>query len=297
MAKLSMILNLAGLVLGISLLYVVESLPRELSSFLITANHDNQANISHYEEILREQKVAPLSYTRLAPPGVGGFGGPGNYWVPVYNKKTDTVPVLILWFFDSRGGFSLGANSTRIDDWVDISVAEWIASETQNMNVVWGPAENRAALVFVHIPPHIATGLQENLNSEEEPGLNADSLDGGGSVQATTIPTDAGNDDPFWLSVNTNIKNLHAVISGHGERFVALFKDHGDEWCARDTAKDAIFCFGKHSGYGGYTEDGWGYGVRNLVFNSTDPTEGVSTWIRMEDGETHAWITLNQDYN
>lgn len=46
-------------------------------------NHDNQANITHLEEILREQEVAPLSYTRTAPAGVGGEGGPGNYWVPV----------------------------------------------------------------------------------------------------------------------------------------------------------------------------------------------------------------------
>jgi len=46
-------------------------------------NHDNQANITHTEEIEREQKVAPLSYTRKAPNGVGGTEGPGNYWVPV----------------------------------------------------------------------------------------------------------------------------------------------------------------------------------------------------------------------
>ena len=34
-------------------------------------------------EIQRETLVAPNSYTRLAPQGVGGEGGPGNYWVPV----------------------------------------------------------------------------------------------------------------------------------------------------------------------------------------------------------------------
>lgn len=49
----------------------------------IPQNHDNQGNITHLQEILREQEVAPLSYTRLAPPGVGGEEGPGNYWVPV----------------------------------------------------------------------------------------------------------------------------------------------------------------------------------------------------------------------
>lgn len=68
----------------------------------------------------------------------------------------DVSPVLILWFFDSRGGFSLGANSTRVPDWVDPSVAEWIVSETRAMNAAWGPAENRGALAFVHIPPYVA---------------------------------------------------------------------------------------------------------------------------------------------
>ncbi|KAG6902121.1 hypothetical protein C0995_004067 [Termitomyces sp. Mi166 len=179
-------------------------------------NHDNQANISHAEEILREQKVAPLSYTRMAPVGVGGVGGPGNYWVPVYRKKTDASPVLILWFFDSRGGFSLGNNSTRIPDWVDRSVSEWIESETGAMNAAWGSAETRGALAFVHIPPHVATDLQNNLDSETEPGLNADSLNGGGSVQATTIASDFGQDNIFWNTVNRNIKNLHAIFSGHG---------------------------------------------------------------------------------
>jgi len=26
----------------------------------------------------------------------------------------------------------------------------------------------------------------------------------------------AGNDGPFWDSLNVNVKNLHALISGHG---------------------------------------------------------------------------------
>ena len=47
-------------------------------------NHDNEANISHIEEIRREWAQAPhFSYTRTAPPGIGGPSGPGTYWVPV----------------------------------------------------------------------------------------------------------------------------------------------------------------------------------------------------------------------
>lgn len=59
-------------------------------------NHDNQVNITHAEEIIREQKVAPLSYTRSAPPGVGGEEGPGNYWVPVRNNVFSGYSVSVI---------------------------------------------------------------------------------------------------------------------------------------------------------------------------------------------------------
>ncbi|KDQ60405.1 hypothetical protein JAAARDRAFT_605439 [Jaapia argillacea MUCL 33604] len=249
-------------------------------------NHDNQANISHFEEIQREQSVAPLSYTRFAPPGIGGEGGPGNYWVPIYEKTDDKIPVLILWFFDSRGGFSEGPNSTSIPDWVDSTVASWIQSETTQMNAVWGPSENRGALAFVHIPPHYIQAMQPGLNSTRDPGLNADVM-GQGSAQATVDSTDQGKDQPFWDALNANVKNLHAVVSGH---------DHGNEWCIRETTKQVIFCFDKHSGYGGYGSPGWGHGVRNIVFSSPDPTHGLETWIRLEDGETRARVILDENY-
>jgi hypothetical protein len=48
-----------------------------------------------------------------------------------------------------------------------------------------------------------------------------DSL-GVGSTQATNNPADAGKDQPFWDSLNANVKNLHAVISGHGELLFEL---------------------------------------------------------------------------
>lgn len=56
----------------------------------------------------------------------------------------------------NTGGFR--ANLTQLPDWVDYSVAEWIASETKAMEDAWGPADRRAALAFVHIPPYVYTG-------------------------------------------------------------------------------------------------------------------------------------------
>jgi hypothetical protein len=152
-----------------------------------------------------------------------------------------------------------------------------------------------------------------------------------GSTQATADISSAGKDQPFWDALNTNVKNLRAVISGHGTlynkatRSLPLgrnyFSDHGNEWCAREPTKNVIFCFDKHSGYvqhlllwclplirllihptrakcryGGYSSAGWGHGVRNIVFPSADPNAGLATWIRLEDGETRARVTLDSKY-
>ncbi|KIJ63670.1 hypothetical protein HYDPIDRAFT_29460 [Hydnomerulius pinastri MD-312] len=249
-----------------------------------SGNHDTHVNVTREEEILRENSASPFSYTRLSPPGVGGSGGPGNYWVPVFEKETDATPALVLWFFDSRGG--VYRDGTHMPDWVDPSVAEWIAVETRTMDVVWGSPESRSAVAFVHIPPHAIQDVQDKLNSTTNPGLNADKL-GRGSTQASDDPASSGKDSAFWHALNGNVKNLRAVISGH---------DHGNEWCAREPTYDVIFCFNKHSGYGGYSGQGWGRGARSLLFRSAVPGDGIETYIILEDGTTRARVVLDEEY-
>ena len=64
------------------------------------------------------------------------------------------MPYFVINFsFYFVGGFSPGANSTQLPDWVDSTVADWITAQTEAMNAAWGPAEERGALAFVHIPP------------------------------------------------------------------------------------------------------------------------------------------------
>lgn len=80
---------------------------------------------------------------------------------------------------------------------------------------------------------HAIQAVQPNITPERNPGLNgnmdgtrilfywlmkitADHL-GGGSVQASGDPKDARQDRPFWDSLNENVKNLRAIISGHGK--------------------------------------------------------------------------------
>lgn len=74
------------------------------------------------------------------------------------------------------GGFSPNPNSVPVPDWVDASVADWIVSETRDMEKAWGSADSRAAVAFVHIPPHAIQVLQSTLDPEKNPGMNGDFL-------------------------------------------------------------------------------------------------------------------------
>lgn len=130
------------------------------------------------------------------------------------------------------GGFSPNPSSVPVPDWVDSSVADWIASETRDMEKAWGSADSRAAVAFVHIPPHAIQVLQSTLDPEKNPGMNGNfpyfrsgsglklkyiaDLLGDGSVQ------DSSANKVFWDALNANVKNLHAVISGHGRSLVCL---------------------------------------------------------------------------
>jgi hypothetical protein len=95
----------------------------------------------------------------------------------------------------SPGGNSPGTNSHALPDFVDSTVASWIAAQTATMNDAWGPAKNRGALAFVHIPPcalvcisltlflipdfpsrHAVQALQQGLDPAKNPGLNGLSL-------------------------------------------------------------------------------------------------------------------------
>ena len=48
--------------------------------------------------------------------------------------------------------------------------------------------------------------------------------------------------------------------------------------------------------YGGYSGPGWGRGVRNLNFHTSDPNAGVETWIRLHEGEIRARVILDDQY-
>lgn len=95
----------------------------------------------------------------------------------IYEASKDAAPALILWFFDSRGirvqyctrciilthnNFNapggVSPSATPLPDWVDASVAPWIARETALMGAAWGTVP-RGALAFVHIAPYALSSV------------------------------------------------------------------------------------------------------------------------------------------
>ncbi|KAF7340592.1 Metallo-dependent phosphatase-like protein [Mycena sanguinolenta] len=263
-----------------------------------SSTHGNisvQNNINHQEEIEYEQAhYSELSYTR-SDVGPKPYGS-GNYWVPVYAKSTDSVPAVILWFFDSRsfvsgtgdgpGPVPAAANYY----WVDPNtVPSYITLQRQLMSAQWQKVP--PALVFVHIPvqkAQILAPLPSEGDHDDEPDP---------ATQGFLNNTYTGLDLPFWdaiidLNGGPDKGNVLAITSGH---------DHGESWCARSTDSAGIpICFNGHSGYGGYVTTH--SVVRNgRVFNlnlgdlaKEVPT--VNTWNSYENSTTDDAVELGPDY-
>lgn len=99
---------------------------RGLSWASTYGNHDSDFNLSR-EAIFEREHCYPNSLTQKMVSGPNA--GVTNYYLPVYSSDTSkTIPELILWFFDSRGGnyfqeLDSEGNEVPQPDWVDVSVS------------------------------------------------------------------------------------------------------------------------------------------------------------------------------
>lgn len=267
-------------------------------------NHDHNYNISA-SGILARERQWPNSRTQQMV--FGPDSGVSNYYLPVYDPLCSTsgcAPELLLWFFDSRGGFyyrTLDKYGNQIGqpDWVDISVVNWFQATNQDLVNLHGKVI--PSLAFVHIPTNASLALQEaGVDSHRQPGINDDVPLG---QQANGWCEDGTNDDrcsyggqdgPFMQAL-VSTPGLMSVFSGH---------DHGDTWCykwdsllpgMRIQGNGINICFGQHSGYGGYGS--WERGARQvLVTQEKLESLELNTWIRLESGNVVGSVTLNATY-
>jgi hypothetical protein len=107
---------------------------RKLAWASTSGNHDSNYNLSRQGIFEREHRY-PSSLTGYMVPGENA--GVSNYFLEVFSHDVrKTVPELILWFFDSRGGtkyqtLDKDGNTVTIPENVDESVS-WIVLRWRN---------------------------------------------------------------------------------------------------------------------------------------------------------------------
>ncbi|EMC91078.1 hypothetical protein BAUCODRAFT_80486 [Baudoinia panamericana UAMH 10762] len=266
-------------------------------------NHDSAYNLSRSAILEREHRWPNARTQQMV---FDTNAGVSNYYLPVYPSGSSTTPSLILWFFDSRGGFlyqklDSSGNEVGQPDWVDQSVVDWFKATNTNLTKQYGNAI--PSLAFVHIPTNASQAAQTEagINPNYQPGINDDYILAGqaqgwcadGSNDASC--TYGGQDVPFMEAL-VSTPGLMAVFSGH---------DHGDSWCYKwDTQLPGMsvkgnglnLCFGQHTGYGGYGN--WIRGSRQIfITEAMLKSQEVDTWIRLESGDVVGSVTLNSTYN
>jgi hypothetical protein len=225
-------------------------------------NHDYDFNISG-NAILRREKRWVNSRTSAMVPGPDV--GVSNYYLPVYDNRCahgkHCIPQLILWFFDSRGGFKYqqkDASGNRVGqpNWVDASVVDWFRRTSTKLTKTYGKVI--PSLGFVHIPTYASLALQQaGVDPNREPGINDDlplapQAQGWCPDGRNDGTCDYGAQDTEFMQAVSHTPGLMALFSGH---------DHGDTWCYKwdkllpnmtvTPANNINICFGQHTGYGG----------------------------------------------
>lgn len=214
-------------------------------------NHDGGPNLPREAILAAEQSYGDLCFTQNMTPDLGEDVGVTNYFVPVF-PPTGSRPVMLLWFFDSRGGL-------KVPFYVDPKVVQWFRKEVARLRELWGPLPSFA---FMHIPPEEYASAQD--------GLVHNKLCGGLSDQRVK-PQEK----------NTGI--LRALLDAGGLQTVFVGHNHGNSWCCY--FEDAELCFNRKSGYGSYGN--WTKGARVIQLEWKGPGRGVTqkNYVRLETGE------------
>jgi hypothetical protein len=213
-------------------------------------NHDNGIATTR-EQIYAVETSYENCYTQND--GTDAILGLTNYYLPIYpaEEVEGEIPKLILWFFDSRGGFDPSGIKPSI---VHESVVEWFRSQHDFLNRTWGPVPG---LAFFHIPTLDYREVQSDMpNRDDCVGLQDEAV----------VPQDR---DTLFMQALVDSGTVRTTFVGH---------DHGNAWCCNFQSLE--ICYNKHTGYGGYGS--WERGARVLDLSEDMSRRG--NYIRMEDG-------------
>lgn len=279
---------------------------RQLTWASTYGNHDHQPNINGDDILKRERNFTGCRTQKMVH---ANSSGTTNYYLPVYAadcsngsedaSASECAPELLLWFFDSRGGFYYQGGPQP--NWVDGSVVSWFNATRANITRAHG-GRVIPSLAFVHIPINATGALQseEGVDSNYQPGINEEEVVEQGEGWCADGRQDGtctygGQDVPFMRALAAT-EGLVGLFYGH---------DHANSWCYKWDAllpgmtvrgNGINLCYGQHSGYGGYGD--WARGGRQILVSLDKLRElSVDTHIRLETGDVVGAVTLNSTFN
>lgn len=272
---------------------------RKLTWAATYGNHDHNYNIKG-DDILERERTWPGSRTQKMVDGTNA--GTTNYYLPVYasdcTTPRDCTPELLLWFFDSRGGFYYQGQAQP--NWVHSSVVEWF-NET-NAALVEEHGKEIPSLAFVHIPIHASHVFQEEVGPDEnnQPGINEEDVvqqgDGWCADGTRNRDCDYGDQDLPFMRALISTPGLIGLFYGH---------DHGNSWCYKwddqlpgmnITGNGINLCYGQHTGYGGYGD--WIRGGRQIFVTQEGLKDlSIDSHILLESGDVVGGVSLNSTFN
>ncbi|KAJ4315873.1 hypothetical protein N0V84_008142 [Fusarium piperis] len=271
---------------------------RNLTWAATYGNHDHNYNINGDDILERERRWTGSRTDKMVN---GTNAGTTNYYLPVYASNCttprDCSPELLLWFFDSRGGFYYQGGAQP--NWVHSSVVEWF-NET-NAALVEEHGKEIPSLAFVHIPIHASYVFQEELgpNKNNQPGINEEDVvqqGAGWCAEGTSRNCDYGDQDLPFMRALISTPGLMGLFYGH---------DHGNSWCYKWddqlpgmnlTGSGINLCYGQHTGYGGYGD--WIRGGRQIFVTQEGLRDlSIDSHIRLESGDVVGSVSLNSTFN
>jgi len=225
------------------------------------------------EKLLCYDKLFSLSYTARDGLFISSGGGVSNYYLKVYsseNAEKKDKPSAVLWFLDTGGGsFAEELQPDQI---------EWLRSTSAELRRLHG---HLPGLLYMHIPSSDYTHVDPK-HTKSCFGLSDDFV----------TPTVAD-------------QNLFAAVTAAHIDWVFVGHNHGNDWCCpvrvaeaggdrHEQGWNAHLCYGRHSGYGGYsTPSMYLRGARVVevdlamakgFLSKQAGGQGISSWVRLEDG-------------
>jgi hypothetical protein len=271
---------------------------RDMKWASVYGNHDHQPNLDGNKLLAREQTWRGCLTRRMVNESESGVT---NYYLPVYQNgcrdPNNSEPALILWFFDSRGGFYYQGSDQP--NWVDESVVEWFNATKANLNREYDRVI--PSLAFVHIPINatVAFEFEPGVDPNYQTGLYEERYDPNQSEGWCSNGTHAcpyGGQDVIFMQALAATSGMLGLFYGH---------DHGNTWCFKweselpgvDIVGNGIkLCYGQHTGYGGYSN--WIRGSRQIhLTRDDDGVINATTDNRLESGEIVGAVSLNATLN